>query len=78
MVIKERTREQEKEAGELLRQYLGSSFSGPRLSIDLLPASRGLEGLGTKAKVILKEAPNASFFICISNEVHRPLRYVNT
>ena len=50
MVIKERTREQEKEAGEPLNQYLGSSFSGPRLSIDFASCLKRFGGTGNQSQ----------------------------
>lgn len=78
MVIKEGTREQEKEVAEPFSHYIGAAPLGLAHLWVLLSAPRGSDGLGTKAKMILREAPDASFFICISNEIQRPLQYVNT
>lgn len=49
-MIKERTREQEKEAGEPLSQYVGSSFSGPHLSIDFASCLKRFGGTGNQSQ----------------------------
>lgn len=62
----------------MFSQCIGSNFSGRHLSVDFVSCLRGVDRLGTKVKMILKEVSNASFFICISNEVQRLTQYVHT